>query len=70
MTVLAHEKPILEYQQTLEKLKEQNKNNALWSQEELGKMEKKLEQLKKSVYSQLKPWGEGRHLPPSAASPF
>lgn len=56
MTVLAHEKPILEYQQTLEKLKEQNKNNALWSQEELGKMEKKLEQLKKSVYSQLKPW--------------
>jgi len=56
VTVLAHEKPILEYQQTLEKLKEQNKNNALWSQEELVKMEKKLEQLKKSVYSQLKPW--------------
>ncbi|MDE3045148.1 MAG: acetyl-CoA carboxylase carboxyltransferase subunit alpha [Verrucomicrobiota bacterium] len=56
MTVLPHEKPILEYEQTLEKLKEQNKNNALWSQDELGKMEKKLEQLKKSVYSQLKPW--------------
>jgi acetyl-CoA carboxylase carboxyl transferase subunit alpha len=56
MTVLAHEKQIHEYQQTLEKLKEQNKNNALWTQGELAKMEKKLEQLKKNVYSQLKPW--------------
>jgi acetyl-CoA carboxylase carboxyl transferase subunit alpha len=56
MTVLAHEKQILEVQQTLDRLKEQNKNNSLWSQDEMLKMEKKLEELKKNVYSQLKPW--------------
>ncbi len=56
MTVLAHEKQIFEVQQTLHQLKEQNKNNPLWTQEELHKMEKKLDQLKKNVYSALKPW--------------
>lgn len=56
MTVLAHEKQILEMQQTLEKLKDQNKNNSLWSQEEMSVMERKLEELKVSVYSQLGPW--------------
>ena len=56
MTVLAHEKPIVEYQQLLNKLKEQHKNNPLWSQKELLQMEKKLESLKKKVYSQLKAW--------------
>lgn len=56
MTVLAHEKQILEVEQTLQKLKEQNKNNPLFSPEELHKMEKKLELLKEKVYSELKPW--------------
>jgi len=56
MTVLPHEKPIYELQQTLEKLKEQNKDNPLWSKEELARMEKKLEAMRKTVYSQLKPW--------------
>ena len=56
MTILAHEKPILEIEQTLDRLKEQNKNSSLWSQEEMRKMEKKLDDLKKNVYSQLKPW--------------
>src|SRR5579862_9878241 len=56
MTVLAHEKPILEMQQTLQKLKDQNKDNPLWSSQEMAKMEKKLEVMKKSVYSQLKAW--------------
>jgi len=56
MTVLPHEKPILEVEETLKVLKEQNKNSALWSQEELSKMEKKLDQLKQTVYSQLGPW--------------
>jgi acetyl-CoA carboxylase carboxyl transferase subunit alpha len=56
MTVLPHEKPIFEVEQTLKTLKEQNKNNPLWSQDEMVKMEKKLDQLKKSIYSQLKPW--------------
>lgn len=56
MTVLAHEKQILEVQQTIQKLKEQNKSNPLFSQEELHKMEKKLEQLREKVYAELKPW--------------
>ncbi|MES2273331.1 MAG: acetyl-CoA carboxylase carboxyltransferase subunit alpha [Chlamydiota bacterium] len=56
MTILSHEKQIFEVQETLRQIKEQNKNNPLWSQDELAKMEKKLDQLKRSVYSQLKPW--------------
>lgn len=56
MTVLAHEKQILEVQQTLSKLKEQNKSNPLFSPEELLKMEKKLQMLKEKVYSELKAW--------------
>lgn len=56
MNFLPHEKPIFEYEQTLLKLKEQNKNNDLWTREELSKLEKKLEQLKEKIYSQLSPW--------------
>ena len=56
MTVLAHEKQILEMEQTLDKLKQQNMNNSLWSHEEMQKMETKLDQLKKTVYSQLGAW--------------
>src|SRR3990167_1336747 len=56
MTVLAHEKQIVEVEETLQRLKEQNKNNPLWSQTEIFEMEKRLEQLRKSVYSQLKAW--------------
>jgi acetyl-CoA carboxylase carboxyl transferase subunit alpha len=53
---LPHEKPIFEMQETLQKLKDQNKNNPLWTSQELAKMEKKLEAMKKTVYSQLKAW--------------
>ncbi len=56
MTVLAHEKQIVDMHQTLEKLKEQNKNSSLFSHDELLKMEKKLDQLKKTVYSGLGAW--------------
>lgn len=56
MTILSHEKQIHEYEQTLLKLKEQNKDNKLWITEELSKLEGKLEQLKERVYSQLTPW--------------
>ncbi|MBS0625936.1 MAG: acetyl-CoA carboxylase carboxyltransferase subunit alpha [Verrucomicrobia bacterium] len=56
MTVLAHEKQIVEYEQTLQQLKEQNKNHPLLTPDELNKMEKNLELMKKTVYSQLKPW--------------
>jgi acetyl-CoA carboxylase carboxyl transferase subunit alpha len=56
MTLLAHEKQIFEIQQTLLKLQEQNKNNPLFSKDDLLKMEKKLFSLKQKVYSELKPW--------------
>lgn len=56
MISLPHEKQILEVEQTLSKLKEQNKNNPLFSQEEIHKMEKKLDLLRKKVYQELKPW--------------
>ena len=55
MTVLSHEKQIFELEQTLGKLKEQNKDD-LWSHDEMAKMERKLDVLKKNVYEQLKPW--------------
>jgi acetyl-CoA carboxylase carboxyl transferase subunit alpha len=54
--MLAHERQILEYEKTIAQLKEQNKTNALWSDKELVKLEKKLDQLKNKVYSQLSPW--------------
>jgi acetyl-CoA carboxylase carboxyl transferase subunit alpha len=54
--MLAHEKQILEYEKTINQLKDQNKTNALWSDEEISKLEVKLDALKKKVYSQLTPW--------------
>ena len=56
MTILPHEKQILEYEETIAKVKEQNKHNALWSTTELKKLEDKLTQLKKKVYSNLSAW--------------
>jgi len=53
---LPHERPLLEVEQTIHKLKEQNKNNPLFSKEDLRKMETKLEGMKRKVYSELKPW--------------
>ncbi len=54
--MLAHEKQILEYEKTINQLKSQNQTNALWSDDEISKLEKKLEVLKNKVYSQLTPW--------------
>ncbi|HEY2810376.1 MAG TPA: acetyl-CoA carboxylase carboxyltransferase subunit alpha [Rhabdochlamydiaceae bacterium] len=54
--MLSHEKQILEYEKTIAELKERNKENALWSDEEIVKLEAKLDQLKKKVYSELSPW--------------
>ena len=54
--MLDHEKQIRDYEQTIAQLKEQNKVNGIWSDEEIVKLEKKLEQLKSQVYSQLSPW--------------
>lgn len=56
MSTLAHEKQILEYEKTVDKLKQQNKDNALWSDEEIVKLESKLQQLKSKVYAELSAW--------------
>lgn len=54
--MLDHEKQIFDHEQTIAQLKEQNKVNGIWTDEEIVKLEKKLETLKKQVYSQLTPW--------------
>jgi len=54
--MLPHEKQIQEYTKTLEEVKQQNKSHALWTNEEILELERKLEQLKKSVYSRLTSW--------------
>jgi len=51
-TLLSHEKQIFEYEKTLSQIKEQE---GLWSKDEVEKLEKKLEDLKEEVYSNLKP---------------
>lgn len=54
--MLAHEKQIAEYEKLILQLKGQNQSSALWSEEELVKLEGKLEELKEKVYSELTPW--------------
>ena len=54
--MLPHEKQIFEYEKTLNKLKEQKGGNSPWSDEEVVKLEKKLDLLKKKIYSELTPW--------------
>lgn len=55
MDVLPHEKQIYEYIKTIEHLKKQNKDNPLFVNE-IQKLEQKLLELKKKVYSELTPW--------------
>lgn len=54
--MLDHEKQIWEYEETINRLKEQNKIGGIWTDEEIVKLEQKLEKLKEKVYSQLTPW--------------
>lgn len=53
MSTLAHERQILEYEKTLDDLKN---HEHLWSEEEVSLLEEKLDALKKKVYSELTPW--------------
>ena len=55
-TMLDHEKQIRDYERTIAQLKDQNKVNGIWTDEEIVKLEKKLEKVKDQVYSQLTPW--------------
>lgn len=54
--MLPHEKQILDYEKTIAQLKEQDKDRGLLTDEEISKLEHKLDQLKEKVYSQLTPW--------------
>jgi acetyl-CoA carboxylase carboxyl transferase subunit alpha len=56
MTILPHEKQIYEYEDTIKQLKEQNKQNSLWSNDEIEKLEDKLKILKEKVYSEITAW--------------
>lgn len=55
MDILPHEKQIHEYINTIEHLKKQNKDNPLFNNE-IAKLEQKLQKLKQKVYSELTPW--------------
>lgn len=56
MTTLPHEKQIFECEQTIARVKSQNQSHPLMTQEEVKKLDQKLEDLKKEVYANLKPW--------------
>jgi acetyl-CoA carboxylase carboxyl transferase subunit alpha len=52
---LAHEKQILEYLKTIDHLKRQNQHQALFCAE-IQKLEEKVENLKRKIYSELSAW--------------
>jgi len=54
--LLPHEKPLIDYQKTLAELKKQNNKNGLWTTQEIERLEAKLDELKKKIYSNLSPW--------------
>lgn len=54
--LLEHEKKIFEFQKSMEKLKEQNLHNTLWTEQELVDVEKTLKQLQEKVYGNLSAW--------------
>lgn len=54
--LLAHEKEIMEHEETVELVKKKNEKNELLSKKEIAKMEKNVDKLKKDVYSSLQPW--------------
>lgn len=56
METLPHEKQIVEYEKTIQKFREKNSGETLLSSEELSKLEKKLDRLKKKVYKSLTSW--------------
>ncbi len=57
MSVLPHERQIKDYEKMIEQLKTQSQSkHALWSENELSSLEKKLGSLKKKVYSELSAW--------------
>ncbi|NGX43892.1 MAG: Acetyl-coenzyme A carboxylase carboxyl transferase subunit alpha [Candidatus Anoxychlamydiales bacterium] len=56
MEILPHEKSIYEYEETIKQVEEQNKNNGLWTKDEIEKLKSKLKKLKQKIYSNLSVW--------------
>lgn len=56
LSILPHEKQIAEYATQIKGLKEKNNHDGVWARADIEKLEKKLEALKKKVYSKLTPW--------------
>lgn len=57
MSILPHERQIKDYEKMIEQLKKQSQSkHTLWSENELQRLGKKLDTLKKNVYSDLTPW--------------
>lgn len=56
MENLLHEKPIREFEETIEKVRQQSRNNGMFSEGEIKKLEQKLEKLKQKVYKKLTAW--------------
>ncbi|NGX50471.1 MAG: Acetyl-coenzyme A carboxylase carboxyl transferase subunit alpha [Chlamydiae bacterium] len=54
--MLEHERQISDYKKSIAQLKDQNKVNGILTDDEIIKLEKKLDLLKEQVYSQLTPW--------------
>lgn len=55
--MLSHEKKIYDLEQAISQLRDQSQENGgVWSEDEMIKMEEKLADLKKKVYSDLSPW--------------
>jgi len=55
MDTLPHEKEIIEYLKSIDRLKKQSPDSALFAAD-IRRLEKKVEELKKRVYSKLTPW--------------
>ena len=51
--MLPHEKQVKDYEETIKRLKEQNRKKPIMSAEELAALDAKLEAFKKKVYSNL-----------------
>ena len=56
MTILPHEKQLVEYEEMIEELKKKNNGSSLWTNEEISHMEVKLQEMKESIYKNLKAW--------------
>ncbi len=53
---LDHERPILECEEAIEKLKEKSRENDRFAEDEITKLSTKLEELRGKIYSNLTPW--------------